>query len=141
MDSRIDNVFIRHNGEIRALDHATWLNFTVRSLECFPFKVIESESGEFAVISDDVAEFLDEGFQHTIPKDYVDFGIEHAGWIAMDSDKLEHWQHIYDAFANIPTEVLIFILEMKLPLKWIIRQELIFRKKDRLNQPCTSEDA
>lgn len=59
----------------------------------------------------------------------------------MDSDKLEHWQHIFDAFANIPTEVLIFILEMKLPLKWIICQELIFRKKDRLNEPCTSEDA
>lgn len=141
MDQTIDNVFIIHKDLLSALDQTVWLNFKVRSLECQPFYLIENESDEFAVVSDDVLEFLYEYERHPLIEDYSDLDSEGVKHIISTPKRLEHWSAIYDAFANIPTEILIFIIEMKVPLEIFIRQELVFRKKDKYNKPCSKEKA
>ncbi len=135
------NVCVLFGDLNKAVDFATWLNFRFREHGNSLFMVVEGVDGS-AVISDDVWEELFPNAEvYTTHGDYLDLGQEYFGSITKDDNRLAHWTEIYDAFANMDTEVLMFILEMKVGLEWFIRHELVFRQKDKNNSECSKEEA
>lgn len=125
------NVCILFQDHDKAIDHAIWLNFRHRQKETQIFHVIDSPSGDPAVVSDDIWEsFTDAGFDHSLNDDYTDLSYERIDSISSDSDPLYFWEEIRGMMSVTDIEVLQFILDKKIPLERFIRQELTARGYD-----------
>ena len=65
-----------------------------------------------------------------IPNDYSQITKEHITSIWHDTEPLYHWRTIIEMIYEVDTEVLEFILQMKVPFDRLILHELEVRKRD-----------
>lgn len=137
-----ENVCVLVDDFVQAIDLAVWLNFRMRTKGKELFHVIDGPDDNYAVVSVDFLEAHFEGKEgYPLFGDYVDMGRFHSGKVISTDKKLSHWKQVHDAFADMDTEVLIFILDYKVQLDWYIRRELVFRRKNRNNESCSRRRA
>lgn len=124
----------------KAIDHAMWLNFKYR-IAGIVFGVINGPHRNFAVCEEATAQEMEMKFLDILPKDYSDITFSHLDHIAMDSERLPHWESIRGMISIMDGEILRYILHNKIPIDRLIRHELAARGFDENHRWCGFDKA
>lgn len=124
-----ERIFIN---QFKAIDLAKWLNFIDRN-DSYTYGICQHGNHQFRVTEIDMAHKKPSSWLDIIPKNYARMSYEHLASIFSDVDPLSHMDDIRGMFCTLNNQILLFILQEKIPLEKFIKKELASRGYDNHN--------
>ena len=124
----------------KAIDHSMWLNFKYR-IAGIVFGVIHGPEDNWAVCEQATVSEMEMMFLDILPKDYSELGYKQLDTIRQDEELLPFWSALVGLVSTADGEILLFILENKIPLDKLIRHELELRGFDKNHRWCGFDEA
>lgn len=120
------------NNQFKAIDTAKWLNFIDRN-DTFTYAVCSHGKHEFRVTEIYIGKRKPSAYLDILPADYGQMSYDHIGSIYSDVDPLPHMEDIKGMFSILNNQILLFILQEKIPLEKFLKKELASRGYDNHN--------
>lgn len=120
------------SSQFKAIDLAKWLNF-IDGNKSYTYEICRHGNHQFRVTEIDLTKKKPSTWLDILPANYAQMSYEHLASVYSDVDPLSHMDDIRGMFCTLNNQILLFILQEKLPLKKFIRKELASRGYDNHN--------
>lgn len=120
------------SNQFKAIDAAKWLNYIDRS-DTYNYIICRHGKNEFRVTEARITHKKPSTWLDIIPANYTRMSYDHIGSIYSDIDPLSHMEDIKGMFSILNNQILLFILQEKIPLEKFIKKELASRGYDNHN--------
>lgn len=120
------------NDTFKAIDIAKWFNTTRRTLG-YEWIIVPFNKNQYKVIEFPQNRKKPKAFLDIVPKNYEKMSFEHIAHLAQDFDPPSHFEDILGMFSILNNQVLLFILNEKIPLEKFARNQIVSRGYDENN--------